>query len=160
MTSREGQLFIFPFASPDRLVIGLPLMKREDAPESLADYVRRMRNELGLSLMDVERRSARGGPKIAESYISRIENGFAKNPSGDKLMALARGLGVPKEEVFDAASGGRAKSADPTMTVETDELKLLLSYRELSESAREHVLTMVNALQRSEQKKKPASKVA
>src|SRR5205823_10324004 len=48
----------------------------------------------------VERQSAGGRYKmykIARSYVSRIENGVARNPSKDKLIGLATGLGVPEE---------------------------------------------------------------
>jgi len=71
----------------------------------LADYVKRIRNSARLSLLDVERQSAHSGYKIAGSYVSRIENGVARNPSKDKLIGLAKGLGVPEEELFAVARG-------------------------------------------------------
>src|SRR5204862_8099122 len=74
-----------------------------------------------LSLLDVERQSARSGYKIAGSYVSRIENGVVRNPSKDKLIGLAKGLGVPEEEVFAVARG---KSLDePRSEEHTSELQ-------------------------------------
>lgn len=70
--------------------------------ETLADYVRRIRLEKDLSLLDVYRQSGR---RIAGSYVSRIENGLAKNPSPEKLVALAKGLGVSEDELFAIARG-------------------------------------------------------
>lgn len=76
-------------------------------PESLSDYVRRIRQEKNLSTPDVERLS---GGKITDAYVSRIENGHVKNVSPEKLMALAKGLQVPEDEIFSIARG---KSLEP-----------------------------------------------
>ena len=110
--------------------------------ESLADYVKRIRNGARLSLSDVERQSARGGYKIAGSYVSRIENGVARNPSKDKLMGLARGLGVAEEELFAIARG---KSLDePTAR----EQKLLAYFRELPRDRQEDFMRIAQTLHR------------
>jgi transcriptional regulator with XRE-family HTH domain len=78
--------------------------------ETLADFVRRVRNEKNLSLTDVERRS---GDQIANSYVSRIENGLVTNVSPQKLTALAKGLGVDDSEVMAIAFG--KKRSDPAI---------------------------------------------
>lgn len=70
--------------------------------ESLADLVRRVRREKKLSLNDVVRQS---GGRIANSHVSRIENGFATNVTPEKLCALAAGLQVSEDDVFAAARG-------------------------------------------------------
>lgn len=70
--------------------------------ETLADYVRRVRNEKRLSLREV---SLRSGGQIANSHISRIESGEARGVSVDKLRSLAKGLGVPEDELFSIARG-------------------------------------------------------
>lgn len=70
--------------------------------ETLADYVRRIRNEKRLSLRDVSIRSA---GEIANSHISRIENGEARNPTSETLRALAKGLEVSEDEIFAVARG-------------------------------------------------------
>jgi transcriptional regulator with XRE-family HTH domain len=68
--------------------------------ESLADFVSRVRNEKGFSLSKVE---ANAAGEIDSSYISRVENGHIKNVSPEKLKALARGLQVSEDEIFDRA---------------------------------------------------------
>lgn len=73
--------------------------------ETLADYVRRIRNEKRLSLREV---SLRSGGQIANSHISRIESGEARGVSVDKLRSLAKGLGVPEDELFSIARGRSA----------------------------------------------------
>ncbi len=76
------------------------LLEIEKTPETLGQYVRRIRYEKRLSQPDVEKRS--GGPTVGISteYIAKIEKGRALNPSGRKLAALARGLDVPPDEIF------------------------------------------------------------
>lgn len=70
--------------------------------EKLADYVRRVRREKGLSTSDVQQRSGGG---ISDAYITRIENEQSLNISVSKLQALARGLGVSEDEIFAVARG-------------------------------------------------------
>jgi transcriptional regulator with XRE-family HTH domain len=78
--------------------------------DDLPDFVKRVREEKKLSLLDVERDSARRGNKIAGSYVSRIENRIVdpKGVSTKKLQALALGLDVPEEQVFGRARGQKA----------------------------------------------------
>lgn len=75
--------------------------------EELAAYVLRAATEQGISFNEVERRAKRKGYQITQSYISRIVNGAAQNPSVEKLQALAAGLNRPEEEVFAIARGER-----------------------------------------------------
>ena len=70
--------------------------------ESLAQYVKRIMKEKGLSSRDVQ---ARSGKKIADSYVNKITSGKTKNPSISKTQALAIGLGVDEDEVFKVARG-------------------------------------------------------
>jgi transcriptional regulator with XRE-family HTH domain len=89
--------------------------------ETLADLVRRVRNEKRLSLREV---SLRSGGEIANSHISRIENGESTNLTTEKLQALAKGLGIPEEEIFGVARG-RSASGD----LKPEEWRLLNYYR-------------------------------
>jgi transcriptional regulator with XRE-family HTH domain len=118
--------------------------------ESLADYVKRTRTGARLSLSDVERQSSRSGHKIAGSYVSRIENGVARNPSKDKLVSLAKGLGVSEEEVFAVARG---KSLEEPSAREQ---KLLAYFRELPRERQEDFMRIIQTLHR-EHSAKPAS---
>lgn len=111
--------------------------------ETLPDYVRRIRGERGLSCVDVQRKSARAGRKIAASYVNRIENGVAKRPSNDRLLALAHGLGVPEEELLAVARG-----AVPGRREDAQEMRLAMMFRELPEDRQRDVLNMVEAFHR------------
>ncbi len=108
--------------------------------ESLPDYVRRIRQEHRLSLSDVENASRRAGWKIVSTYVSRIENGVNRNPSIDKLIALAFGLGVPLEELLSVASG------KPLQNREAQEIRLVVMFRELPEDRRDDVMNFVRML--------------
>lgn len=87
--------------------------------ENLADFIRRTRNEKGLSTLDVERLS---NFEISDGYVSRIENNGVKNVSPEKLAALAKGLSVTEEEIFAVARGKK-----PNEAVKTQERFALLS---------------------------------
>jgi transcriptional regulator with XRE-family HTH domain len=78
------------------------VVDKEHPKEILADYVRRLRLEKGLSLADV---SLRSSGRIGKTHINRIENGLVTNPGVEALRALAKGLGVPEEEIFAVARG-------------------------------------------------------
>jgi transcriptional regulator with XRE-family HTH domain len=122
-----------PFGNETRHNVNVPHAKRfvvekERQPESLAEYVQRVRNEKNLSLMDVSRRS---GGLIANAHISRIENGLVKSAGVEKLRALAKGLGISEEEIF-AVARGKVTSGDLAF----DELRMLELYRKLSPEKR------------------------
>src|SRR5215475_2675443 len=68
----------------------------------LGDYIREVTDRKDLSDREVARRSRSG---ITPSYIGNIKNGRVDNPSVKKLQALARGLGVPEDELFRVARG-------------------------------------------------------
>lgn len=73
--------------------------------EDLADYVRRIRQEKGLSVQEVENTARRAGLKISRSYVSQIENRYILSVTAAKLQALAKGLGVSEDEIFAVARG-------------------------------------------------------
>lgn len=68
----------------------------------MSEYVARIMKEKNLKVIDVQRRS---GGKIADSYVTNIVEGTAKNPTIDKLQALAAGLDVDLVELFKIAVG-------------------------------------------------------
>ena len=70
--------------------------------ETLSQYVKRILEEKQMTMMNVQERS-KGG--IADAYVGSIVNGVAKNPSVDKLKALAVGIGEPEDDVFKVARG-------------------------------------------------------
>lgn len=114
--------------------------------ETLADYVRRVRHEKSLSLGDVKR--AAGG-QIASSHVSRIENGDTRNITVDKLVALARGLQTPADELFAVARGVPLNEPDAQATL------LLALFYQLPEDRRGDVMRIVKTLHK-EHSVKPA----
>ena len=84
-----------------------------NSKETLGQYVARVVKERGLKHHEVREMS---GGKITDGYVRGIMTGKAKNPSVDKLKALARGLGVSEDEIFRVARGvtteGEAKTRD------------------------------------------------
>lgn len=69
---------------------------------NLSRYVRRIMKQKKLTQRDIELRS---GGKITDGYVADILRGAAKNPSVEKVKALARGLAVDPHELFDIACG-------------------------------------------------------
>jgi len=109
-------------------------------PKPLGDFVQQTRQEKSLSCKDVEKRSARFGKPIAGSYVNRIENNPALNPTAVALKALAYGLGVPPAEVFLRAVG----LVEPG--IKSEELQAFSRFKELSQEKRGFVLEMINVL--------------
>ena len=70
--------------------------------ETLAQFVTRIIKEKELTHQEV-RKLASG--KITDGYVRGLMTGKARNPSVDKLKALARGLGVSEDEIFRVARG-------------------------------------------------------
>lgn len=68
----------------------------------LSDYVTQVVRLKGLSAREVAQRS---GGKITAGYVIGLMKGTARNPSIEKIKALASGLGVNVHEVFDAGCG-------------------------------------------------------
>jgi transcriptional regulator with XRE-family HTH domain len=70
--------------------------------ESLSEYVKRVMQQKGLGVRDVERNAKK---RITNSHISKVLAGTAKNLQADKIVALAAGLQVSPHEVFSVISG-------------------------------------------------------
>ena len=108
--------------------------------ERLSDFVRRIRNEKGLSLAAVSKQSALFGPRISASYVSRIEKNPKCNPTAVRLKSLAHGLGIPVPELF-------AHAIRPMSRDEADELALVTRFSELSPKRQSDVLALIHVLQ-------------
>ena len=108
--------------------------------ERLSDFVRRIRNEKGLSLAAVSKQSALFGPRISASYVSRIEKNPKCNPTAVRLKSLAHGLGIPVPELF-------AHAIRPMSRDEADELALVTRFSELSPKRQSDVLALIQVLQ-------------
>jgi transcriptional regulator with XRE-family HTH domain len=143
---------------------------RQNGPENLGLYVKRVMEEKGLGLKDVELMS---DGAITDAYVSNIVNGDASNPSVDKLKALATGLGVDEDEIFRVARGispGRRagpKPADPSHTrmilklmekvaVSPRLTKILQDVVKLSPKEQEAVQKFIESKQKQQPDKKPS----
>jgi transcriptional regulator with XRE-family HTH domain len=78
--------------------------------ESLPDYIRRVMSEGGITFRKITERS-RG--EISGAYVSDLISGKAANPSVEKIVALAKGLNRPEQELFQIARGKSKPSDDP-----------------------------------------------
>lgn len=105
--------------------------------ESLGGFVRRTRQEKRLSVMAVSKQSALFGPPISGCYISRIELDPKVKVTADRLKALAHGLGIPVQELFEHALGEMSRE-------QADELALLTRFRELSPKAKSYVWAVLD----------------
>lgn len=115
--------------------------------EPLADYVRRVRHEKRLSTTDVENQS---GGAISDAYVTRIENGYVKNVSPEKLAALAKGLGISEDEIFAVARGKSLDYKDPL-----DEVKVLFNgWAEASDEDRAATMELIRMIAEGFQKKR------
>jgi transcriptional regulator with XRE-family HTH domain len=119
-------------------VLDMAARKQRPAGNSLPDYVRRLRHERNFSLAEV---SVRSGGRIGKTHINRIENGLVSSVSLAKLRALAKGLGVPEDELVSVALG-----KFPRTESKADEVKLLNYFRHLSAAQQKDVLRMLRAL--------------
>lgn len=90
--------------------------------QGLSRYVERVMKEKHLSRHDVTLRS---GGEIAESYVSGIISGSAKNLSVDKLKALARGLRVREMGLIRVAFGLSDEPAPQRIADKSHNLLLL-----------------------------------
>lgn len=108
--------------------------------EKLADYIRRIRAEKDLSTSDVERKS---GFTVTDGYVSHIENGRVKNVSPEKLSALAKGLGVPEDEVF-AVARGKSVSGDLPL----QEVRLLDFFRSLPQDKKDDLIAYAEMMKK------------
>lgn len=75
-----------------------------ETPEPLSAIVRRLRQQAGLTLQELGRRS-----KLSSSALSKIENG-QMSPTYDTIQRLADGLDIDVAELFLGQTGGRTGS--------------------------------------------------
>jgi transcriptional regulator with XRE-family HTH domain len=66
----------------------------------LADVLRQLREDAGLTLREVEERSGR---KVSNGYLSQLETGLRPTPNPRVLTTLAQVYGVPVTTLFEAA---------------------------------------------------------
>jgi len=105
--------------------------------ETLGEYVKRMTEQKGISLRELERRS---GGRVTGSHLSKITKGSSKNVTVETVVGLALGLDVDPHEVFSIASGHSIKEATEADSVDllvlADAVKKLASSPQLLEVIR------------------------
>lgn len=94
----------------------------------------------GLSLRDIE---ARSGGRITNSYVGKLLLGTARNPTRDKLAALATGLGVPLKEILKSVGGEPLSDED---FLASRFYVLFSKYSEASEADRTYVDSAIDDL--------------
>lgn len=124
-------------------------MDSRNGLEKLPEYVRRIRREKGLSTTDVERQS---GGEISDAYVTRIENGYVKNVSPEKLRALAKGLQGSEDEIFAVARG---KALSVSEAFESEIYVAFKGFEELSEEDKAEMLATVRMLGSEIQRRRP-----
>jgi len=77
-----------------------------DRKKALSEYVQRVRREKRLSFRDI---ASRSGGKISVATANEIANNKHGNVTTPTLLALAKGLGVPEQEIIDIALGNPAR---------------------------------------------------
>jgi transcriptional regulator with XRE-family HTH domain len=119
--------------------------------EDLADYVRRVRNEKGLSLRDVEVKSGGG---ISKGYVGQIENRdvLGQSVTPHKLQALAVGLGVSEDEIFAVARG---KSLSQPEVFDSEIYVMFRGFDELSDEDKADLLGTIRMLAAEVQRRRP-----
>ncbi len=130
--------------------IKLPVVNRKQQ-ESLAEFVKRVRNEKGYALDIVQQRS---GGSINASYVSRIENGqvLPESITPKKLRALAAGLGVPPELVESLARG---KTLNDGEIFDGEFAVLYKGFHDLSPEDQAEMRAMVRMLATEVERRRP-----
>ena len=85
--------------------------------ETLSQYVKRVMQQKGIGVREIERNSNNG---ITSSHISKVVTGVARNLTSDKVVALAAGLQVDPHEIFSVITGTSEKSERPDLMVFLD----------------------------------------
>jgi transcriptional regulator with XRE-family HTH domain len=76
----------------------LPCVEKPAA--HLANVLRQLREDAGLTLREVEERSGR---RVSNGYLSQLETGLRPTPNPRVLTTLAQVYGVPVATLFEAA---------------------------------------------------------
>ena len=93
----------------------------------------------GLSYRDIEEKS---NGRISYGYVNSLVKGINKNPSVEKINALAVGLGVPENTLIRVARGIPLEERDDPSSLVVDEA-IAESGVKLSPKERERVVKIV-----------------
>ena len=101
---------------------------------ALADFVRRVMEEKGLSAVQVQRNS---GGEISDTYVLKIRDGKGKRPSLSRLKGLAKGLNEPEERVMLEAGADvdQTRKKEWTARESLELMSVLLTNEDVREGA-------------------------
>lgn len=122
---------------------------------TLADFVREKMDEQNLSTYDVERRS---GGAITHGSVWNILNQRVKDVKAGTLRALAKGLGVSEEEVFDAARG-KEPVKDSGLESDNELAALFYEYKELADDDKEELRAVMEMVRQEIRRRKQAGEL-
>lgn len=74
---------------------GMPTAAEPPAGDDLAVRLKRLRKEVGLTQAEVARKA-----RVSPAYLSELEGGHGRRPSGEVLFGLAETLGVTIAELL------------------------------------------------------------
>ena len=80
-------------------------------PGSLAERLRRARNDLGLEQSDIAERIGKSGA-AGVGYVSRLETGATANPRAEELVLLARACGVTVDWLLTGEGASQGNQID------------------------------------------------
>lgn len=89
-------------------ILTVPMKNKQS---QLADFVRAVLEQKGLTYNDVSQRATRAGFRISKAHVVKILNANVV-PTIGKLEALAAGLGVDPVDLFKAAIGREVEPSD------------------------------------------------
>ncbi|MFY1696217.1 SAVED domain-containing protein [Solwaraspora sp. WMMA2101] len=82
------------------------MAKDEDVAKKTGDIVRRLRREQRWTAQHLSDECVRAGaPSLSRSTIAKIESGVRKSVTSEELVALARALRVPLEQLIESGDG-------------------------------------------------------
>jgi len=122
--------------------------------EQLSDYVRRVANEKGLSYREVARRGGISSPSISDIVSKKTINIKAST-----IRALAKGLGVPEEEVF-AAYSGRKPITEEDLADDQEIAALFYEYKELTDEDKKELRTIWLMVRQEIRRRREAGELA
>lgn len=107
--------------------------------EPIGAAVRTLREDLGLSLRDVEARSSRD---VKASHLAQVERGQISEPSLSLLRALAKAFELPFNQFLEKL--GLLAPTDVGEVLTWDEMVLLSTWRDLEPDELEQAQSYLN----------------
>jgi len=111
----------------------------DKAKTDLPAFIKQIMAAKGFSYRDIEERSQ---GRISYGYVNSLVQGHYKNPSVEKVKALAKGLGVPEETLNKIVRGIPLDERDDPAVLVVEEA-ITESGKKLSKTEKERVISIV-----------------